>query len=457
MGGDAPLEGLPPWTRIDGSRRYSGWNLAWRGPMSKSHWASQRRIPRWRTVRPLLQFETGGVPSLNRRLRRARTIGDLRELAHRRVPRAVFDYTDGAAESEISIARARRAFREVEFHPNVLHDVSVVNLGTQILGKASALPFVFAPTGFTRMMHHEGERAVGRVAERTAIPYALSTLATTSLEDVATAAPNARKWFQLYVWKDRGASGELVDRARAAGYEALVVTVDTPVAGARLRDVRNGLTIPPSLTLRTVLDGLRRPGWWFDLMTTAPLEFASLSGWDGTVAELVNHMFDPSVTVDDLRWIRERWSGPIVVKGIQSVEDALVAAEHGTDAIVLSNHGGRQLDRATTPLHLLPHVVDAVGDRLEVLLDGGILCGGDVLAAKAHGASACLIGRAYLFGLMAGGERGVQRAVDILSEELRRTLQLLGVADVNDLAPRHVTLPRGAGGNAAESVARGTS
>jgi L-lactate dehydrogenase (cytochrome) len=352
----------------------------------------------------------------------------------------VFDYTDGGAETETSLRRAREAFARVEFRPRVLRDVTVVDTTTTLLGRPAALPLAFAPTGFTRMMHHQGERAVVRVADEVGIPYALSTLGTTSIEEVAAAAPTARKWFQLYVWRDRGAGKELVERAQAAGYEALILTVDVPVAGARLRDVRNGLTIPPSLTLGTVLDAATHPSWWCNLLTTDPLVFASLSSWEGTVAELINSMFDPSLTPRDLSWLRESWSGPLIVKGIQHVDDARMVVDLGADAVVVSNHGGRQLDRAPTPLEVLPGVVDAVGDRAEVLVDGGVQSGADVVAAVALGARACLVGRAYLYGLMAGGERGVQRAVDILTSEITRTLQLLGVDSVRGLKPAHVRL-----------------
>jgi L-lactate dehydrogenase (cytochrome) len=375
-----------------------------------------------------------------RRLSRALTIADLRAAARRRTPRAVFDYTDGAAEAERSLRRAEEAFGRVEFRPRVLRDVTKVDTATTVLGRPSALPLAFAPTGFTRMMHHEGERAVVRVAEAAGIPYALSTMGTTSIEDVAAEAPGARKWFQLYVWRDRGAGQELVERAQAAGYEALILTVDVPVAGARLRDVRNGLTVPPSLTLRTFVDGALHPSWWLNLLTTEPLTFASLTSWEGTVAELINKMFDPTVTMRDLSWLREIWSGPLIVKGIQHPDDARAVVDLGADAVVVSNHGGRQLDRAVTPLEALPGVLDAVGDRAEVLLDGGVRSGADVAAAVALGARACLVGRAYLYGLMAGGERGVARAVEILTLELVRTLQLLGVDSIAHLGPEQVRL-----------------
>jgi L-lactate dehydrogenase (cytochrome) len=397
---------------------------------------TQRRLPRWSEFAPLLRPRRLPGDRTDRRLARAATIGDLRELARRRTPRAVFDYTDGGAGAELSLRRSRDAFGRVEFVPSVLRDVSTVDTATTLLGRPSALPMAFAPTGFTRLMHHEGERAVLRVAEWAGIPYALSTMGTTSVEDFAAAAPQARRWFQLYLWRDREASRDFVARALAAGYEALVLTVDTPVAGARLRDVHNGLTIPPALTLRTLADGAVHPAWWFNLLTTPPLEFASLTGWGGTVAELADRVFDPAATLADVRWLREAWPGALVVKGIQTPDDARAVVEAGADAVVVSNHGGRQLDRAPTPLEQLPAVVAAVGDRAEVYLDGGILDGADVAAAVALGARGCLVGRAYLYGLMAGGERGVARAAGILAAEFRRTMQLVGATSVGELAGR---------------------
>lgn len=402
---------------------------------------SERQIPRWSELKPLLRPRPVELDGTRRRLSRAHTIADLRQLARRRTPKAPFDYTDGAAEEEISLRRARQAFRQVEFHPAVLRDVSAVDPSAEILGARSALPFAFAPTGFTRMMQHEGERAVARVAERAGIPFSLSTMGTTSIEDVARTAPNARKWFQLYLWKDRRASEDLVNRALESGYDTLILTVDTPVAGARHRDARNGLTIPPALSARTFVDGVLHPAWTFNLLTTEPLSFASLSSWDGTVAELINTMFDPTVTFADLEWLRELWPHELVVKGVQSTTDARDVVAAGADAVVLSNHGGRQLDRAPTPLKLLPRVVDELQGRAEILLDTGILSGADIIAAVANGASGCLIGRAFLYGLMAGGERGVDRAVEILSSEITRTMQLLGVSRITDLTPEHVTLP----------------
>lgn len=402
---------------------------------------TDRQIPSWSELKPLLRPKPIELDPTRRRLDDALTITDLRRTARRRTPRSVFDYTDGAAEAEISLRRARSLFRNIELRPSILHDVSRVDTTTRFLGKPSAQPFGFAPTGFTRMMHHEGERAVVRVAERRDIPYALSTMGTTSIEDVAAAAPDARKWFQLYVWKDRSAGEDLMARAKAAGYEALMLTVDVPVAGARLRDTRNGFAIPPALTVKTVLDAATHPAWWLNLLTTEPLRFASLSTWDGTVAELLDKLFDPTMTIADLEWLRASWDGPLIIKGIQTVDDARRVTDAGADAIVLSNHGGRQLDRAPVPVRLLPDVVEAVGDRTEVWVDTGILSGADVVAALALGARATLVGRAYLYGLMAGGERGVDRAAEILSREVRRTMALLGVASVDELGPQHVRLP----------------
>ncbi|MBV9314401.1 MAG: alpha-hydroxy-acid oxidizing protein [Pseudonocardia sp.] len=404
---------------------------------------ANRRLPRPRELRELLRpapFELDGTA---RRLNRAVTIADLRTLARRRVPRAVFDYADGSAgEGELSLRRARKAFRRVEFHPSVLRDVSNVRTDTMILGKPSALPFALAPTGFTRMMHHEGERAVVAVAERVGIPYALSTLGTVTIEQMAAAGPGARRWFQLYLWRDRGPAVDLVTRAAEAGYDTLLLTVDTPVAGARLRDIRNGLTIPPRLTLRTFVDGALHPRWWFNLLTTEPLRFANFTSTQGTVAELIDRVFDPGLTMADVAWLRSIWPGSLVIKGVQSVADAQRVVDAGVDAVLLSNHGGRQLERAPVPLELLPDVVAAVGERAEILLDTGIMNGADIVAALALGANTVLVGRAYLYGLMAGGQRGVARAVEILAGEVTRTMQLLGVTSVEELRPAHVTFRR---------------
>jgi L-lactate dehydrogenase (cytochrome) len=402
---------------------------------------TQRQIPRWSELKPLMRPKPIVLDPTRRRLGEALTIGDLRQVARRRTPRSVFDYTDGAAEGEISLRRARTVFRDLELRPSILQDVSAVDTTTSFLGRPASVPFAFAPTGFTRLMHHEGERAVVKVAGRRGIPYALSTMGTTSIEDVAAESPEARKWFQLYVWKDRGAGEDLMARAKAAGYEALMLTVDVPVAGARLRDARNGFSIPPALSVKTVLDAATHPAWWINLLTTETLTFASLSEWSGTVGELLDKLFDPSMTLADLEWLRASWDGPLIIKGIQTVEDARLVSDAGADAVVLSNHGGRQLDKAPVPLRLVPDVVEALGGRSEVWVDTGITSGADIVSALALGADATMVGRAYLYGLMAGGEAGVDRAAEILTKEVRRTMALLGVRTVDELGPQHVRLP----------------
>nr|WP_254678176.1 alpha-hydroxy acid oxidase [Agrococcus sp. SGAir0287] len=373
------------------------------------------------------------------RLRKASNIWDLRAIAKRRTPKGPFDYTDGAAEDEVGIARARQAFQDIELHPTVLEDVTRVSTGWDVLGTRSAYPLAIAPTGFTRLMHTAGERAGARSAHAYGIPFTLSTLGTTSIEDVRSAVPQGRLWMQLYMMKDRSRSIELVHRAKAAGYDALHITVDTPVAGARHRDRRNGMQFPPRLTPTAMLDAAPKVEWWWSFLTSDPIEFAAISEWDGTVAELLDTMFDPSVDYEALAEVRAAWDGPIVVKGVQSLDDAKRLASLGVDAITLSNHGGRQLDRAPVPFLLLPEVVREVGGDVEVHLDTGIMSGTDIVAAVALGARSTMVGRAYLYGLMAGGQAGVNRALAILTDEIARTMRLLGVCALEELGPQHVT------------------
>jgi isopentenyl diphosphate isomerase/L-lactate dehydrogenase-like FMN-dependent dehydrogenase len=400
----------------------------------------KRRIPNPKDLAQLMKFKAPTWNATERRLKEAHTLYDLRDIAKRRTPTAPFDYTDGSADQEISLARARQAFEDIEFQPNVLRDVSEVDLSSTVLGKKVSMPVGIAPTGFTRMMHTEGEIAGCQAAEAAGIPYSLSTMGTRSIEEVAEAAPTGRNWFQLYMWKDREKSMALVERAAAAGFDTLMLTVDVPVAGARLRDKRNGMTIPPALTLGTVLNALPRPAWWINFLTTDPLKFASLDSWNGTVGELLDKMFDPTVTFDDLKWIREQWKGKLVVKGIQNVDDAKQAVKAGADAVVLSNHGGRQLDRAPIPFHLVPETVKAIGKDAEVHVDTGIMHGADIIAAIAKGAKFTLIGRAYLYGLMAGGREGVDKALSILHTDMVRTMKLLGVRSLDELEPGHVKI-----------------
>jgi len=402
----------------------------------------KRQRPSIGELAQLARFDPPAWPSLERRLAQALTIHDLRRLAQRRAPRVVFDYADGGADDEMSMRRTRQAFEDVEFRPTVLRDVSSTDLSRRVLGHRSRLPFGVAPIGFTRLMHAAGEIAGAGAATAAGIPFTLSTLGTTSVEDLAASVPGARLWFQLYMWKDRERSMDLVDRAAAAGCDTLVVTVDTPVGGARLRDSRNGMTIPPRLRPRTVLDALARPAWWLDFVTTAPLSFASFESWSGTVAELAQQMFDPTVTIEDLAWVRDRWPGMIVVKGVQTLADAVRLADAGVDAVALSNHGGRQLDRAPVPFHLLAEVSREIGQDVEVHLDSGIRSGHDIVAAIAQGASFTTVGRAYLYGLMAGGRAGADRAIQILEGQMLRTMQLLGVQTLEELEPGHVVVLR---------------
>ncbi len=400
----------------------------------------KRRFPGVKELAGLMRFRKPIFNGRKRRLSRALTIYDLRDIAKRRTPKAPFDYTDGGADSESSLTRARSTFERVEFQPRILRDVSVVDTSVKMLGQTMSMPIGIAPTGFTRMMQTEGEYAGATAARDAGIPYTLSTMGTRSIEDVARIAPDGRNWFQLYMWKDRDRSMALVDRAKTAGFDTLVLTVDVPVAGARLRDVRNGMTIPPSLTSKTILNAIPRPAWWLNFLTTDSLKFASLDSWKGTVAELLDSMFDPTVTFDDLKWIRKQWNGNLLVKGIQNIDDAVLAQKAGADAISLSNHGGRQLDRAPVPYLLIPEARKALGKKFEIHADTGIMHGADVVACIAAGANFTWIGRAYLYGLMAGGKEGVDRSLEILRTQMIRTMKLLGVCSLEELNPSHVKL-----------------
>ncbi|MDN3309857.1 alpha-hydroxy acid oxidase [Microbacterium oryzae] len=399
----------------------------------------KRQLPNPAELLELMQFKKPELDARKRRLDAALTTYDLRDIAKRRTPAAAFDYTDGGAEGELSMHRARQAFEDIELHPDILRPAAHVDTTTEILGGTSAMPFGIAPTGFTRLMQTEGETAGAGAAAAAGIPFTLSTLGTTSIEDVKAANPNGRNWFQLYVMRQREISYGLVERAAKAGFDTLMFTVDTPVAGARLRDKRNGFSIPPQLTLGTIVNAIPRPWWWIDFLTTPKLEFASLSTTGGTVGDLLNAAMDPTISYDDLEVIREMWPGKLVVKGVQNVSDAVRLIDRGVDGIILSNHGGRQLDRAPIPFHLLPQVVREVGEDATVMIDTGIMNGADIVASVALGAKFTLVGRAYLYGLMAGGRQGVDRMIDILRTELERTMALLGVSSLDELEPRHVT------------------
>jgi len=398
----------------------------------------KRQFPKPSELAPLLKFSLPTLRRKKRRLEQAYTIWDLRDIAKRRTPKGPFDYTDGSAESEVSLERARQAFRDLEFIPSILKDVSTADLTRTSLGETFAMPVGIAPTGFTRMMQTEGEIAGARAAEKYGIPFTLSTLGTSTIEDVVAASPSGRNWFQLYMWKDREGSMALVERAKRAGVKNLMLTVDVPAAGQRIRDYRNGLTVPPRLTAGTVIDAIPRPAWWINFLTTPSIEFASMKNWEGTVGELLDYMFDPTMTWEDLKWIREQWDGTLTVKGIQNLDDAKKAADLGADAILLSNHGGRQLDRAPVMLHLLADIKKEFKKDYEIHIDTGIMHGADVLAAVALGAQFTYVGRAYLYGLMAGGQDGVERALEIMRTQMVRNMKLLGVNSLDELTPKHV-------------------
>lgn len=388
------------------------------------------------TLRSVLQFKPLETDAVARRLARCANVGDLRTVAKRRLPRGVFDYIDGGAEDEVTLAENSRAFSEITFRPRVLRDVGVVDTTSTMLGKPVPFPLALAPTGFTRIADPAGELAVARAAARAGVPYTLSTMATQSIEAVR-AVSSGRLWFQVYVWRDRGLVADMVARAAAADYEALVITVDTAVLGRRERDVRRGFSLPPKIGLGTLVDGAVHPTWTRDFVRSEPIRFANVagsSGLDGTsavsLAEYVSAQFDPSLSWHDIEWFRSLWSGPIVIKGIQTVEDAVIAADLGIEAIALSNHGGRQLDHAPSPISLVVPVVDAIGDRAEVICDGGVRRGSDIVKACAAGATASMAGRAYLYALGAAGERGVDRCLSMLHDDVRRTMALIGAAGI---------------------------
>ena len=393
-----------------------------------------------KTIRSVVRLRRFEFNATTRRLSKCGNVDDLRALAKRRLPGGVFDYFDGAAEDEVTKLENSSAFSKVELRPRVLVDVSSIDTSTTIMGQRVPFPIALSPTGFTRIAHPDGELAVARVAGSVNLPYTLSTLGTRSIEEVAGVATGPL-WYQLYVWKDRGLSRELVERARDNGYKAIMLTVDTPVFGRRERDVRRGFTLPPKIGLETFVDGVLHPKWTWDFVRSEPITFSAVAGRksvDGstavTLSDYVNSQFDPTLSWKDLDWIREVSKLPLMLKGIQSVEDARIAVDMGVDAIALSNHGGRQYDGAPAPVALLPKVVDAVGSRVEVLVDGGVRRGSDVVKACALGARGVMFGRLYLYGLGAGGEAGVKWAIDHITTGVTRTMGLIGEPSITKLS-----------------------
>lgn len=366
------------------------------------------------------------------------SIADLRELARRRVPRAIFEYADRGAYDEVTIARNRRDLQALELRQRVMVDLSALSLGTTLLGEPATIPLAIAPTGLTGLFHGDGEIHGARAAQQFGIPFCLSTMSICSIEDVreGTGKPF---WFQVYLMRDRGFNEQLVDRAKAAGCSALMLTVDLPIMGLRRRDPKNGLSIPPRLTLRNALDIASKPQWALRVLCGKRRSFGNLAGRlndDGltTLSQWISSQFDPSATWRDVEWLRQRWGGKLIVKGVLDAEDARYACEAGVDAIVVSNHGGRQLDGAPSSISVLPEVVEAVGDRCEVLFDGGVQSGQDILKALALGARGCLIGKAFLYALAAQGEAGVTTALNILRSELEVSMALTGQTDVRNVS-----------------------
>lgn len=387
-------------------------------------------------LRQLVSVRAPALERSRRVLSHSVTIEDLRAVARRRWPRAVWDYVEGGADAEVSLQRNREAFESISFIPSPLHDVATVDLSTPILGGAAPLPFLLGPTGMTRIMHPDGELAVARAAREAGIAYTVATMSTASVEEVAGSGAG-ELWFQLYIWRDRGLSTDLLRRAQDCRCRTLVITVDTAVSGMRVRDRHNGFSIPPQLTPRAIAGMAAHPGWCRGLLRGAPITFANFdqatSGTPETVTDFVARQFDPSVTWSDVEHFRSLWDGPLLLKGALGPVDACRAQQIGADGVVLSNHGGRQLDQVVPPILVLPEVREAVGHRWQVFIDSGIRRGSDIAAALASGADGCLIGRPYLYGLGAAGQAGCSAAITILTTELRRTMQLLGVRNIAEL------------------------
>ncbi len=392
------------------------------------------------TFRSAVQFRALSLDPVERRLRSMVTIEDCRRIAKRRLPNGVFDYIDGAAEDERALARNSAAFGRLEFQPRVLRDVSALDTSTSIFGRPASMPLILAPTGYTRIAHSQGELAVARAAERAGVPYSLSTMGTRSIEDVADVS-SGDKWFQVYTWRDRGLVEELVGRAKASGYTTLWLTVDTAVLGRRERDVRRGFTLPPKIGMGTLVDGAVHPGWTWDFLRHDPITFANVVGHgdqeDGSnpisLAEHVGRQFDQALSWDDVDWLRTFWDGPIVLKGIQTVADAKQAVAMGVEGLGLSNHGGRQLDDAPVPLELVEPVRQEIGGEATIVCDGGVRRGSDIVKALALGADAVSIGRAYLYGLGAAGERGVDHVLNFFRDGLERTMALTGCRTIAEI------------------------
>ncbi len=392
------------------------------------------------TLRSVVRFRTYERDRTLRKLSKAADVGDLRTMAKKRMPAGCFDYIDGAAQDEVTAVNNVSSFKNYYFRPRVLRDVAAISTTTTLLGGQIPFPVMIAPTGFDRIAHSQGELAVARAAKRAGIPYSLSTMGTRSIEEVAE-VNDGRKWFQVYVWRDKPLLKEMLERAAASGYEGIMITVDTAVLGRRERDVRRGFSLPPKVGLDTIIDGIRHPRWTSDFLRAEPIQFANVKGssavGDGstpvTLSDYINSQFDPALSWSDIEWFRDNWPGMIMIKGVQTVEDAEIAADMKLDGVILSNHGGRQLDYAPSPIDLVAPVADAVGDRTAVICDGGVRRGSDIVKAVAMGADACMIGRAYFYALGAAGERGVDWVLEFLRAGVEHTMALSGVGSIDDL------------------------
>lgn len=372
-------------------------------------------------------------------LQRCFNVDDFRRLAQRRLPPALFHYIDGAADDEYSKHHNTAAFAHWELVPRCLQDVTHIDLRTRVLGVDVDWPVILAPTGMSRFFHHEGELAVARAAHQAGTLYSLSTVSTTTIEDVAACTPGP-KMFQLYVLRDPGINGELIDRCRAAGYSALCLTVDTVVQGNRERDLRTGMTVPPKLSAKSFAGFMARPAWCYRHLTSPPLSMANLahriaegSSQVSTLGAYINGQFDRALNWRHAEAAIARWQGPFAIKGILSAADARRAADIGATAVIVSNHGGRQLDGVPAPIDVVAEIADAVGGRVDIIVDGGVRRGTHVLKALALGATACMIGRPYLYGLAAGGQPGVARVLELLRSEVERDMILSGRARSADL------------------------
>jgi|TARA_B100000530_G_scaffold281459_1_gene195153 L-lactate dehydrogenase (cytochrome) len=377
-------------------------------------------------------------------LSKCHDIGDLRKAAKRRLPKTIFDFLDGGADDEVSMRQNRHSFDQYTLVPDALTDVSNIDMSTNVMGQEISFPFILSPTGMSRIFHHDGEKAVAQAAAKAGLIYSLSSNSSVSIEEIGNLTTGP-KWFQIYVWKDRSLVKNFISRAREANFQALCLTVDVQVYGNRQRDLYNGMAIPIQLTPKLVLDLARHPNWLFHMISKGqpnlanlPSELVSVRKRVGSGAKYINSQFDRSVTWKDAEWMIKEWGGPLAIKGILNAQDAVQAVKIGATGIIVSNHGGRQLDHATSPMSVLPEIVDAVAGRADVIVDGGIRRGTDIVKALALGAKSCMGGRPYLYGLSAGGLTGVTHAMNIVSDELNRDMSLLGVDKIDKINAKHI-------------------